>query len=159
PEFDEHLLTRCRLVESSGGRLLSPDSTFVGLGGDKTATAQRLAAAQVRVPREIKMDSGRGQTGSLLRGGGVKARDGAGSAGGGRVQDEAAVREHCARHPEIGRWRLEEYCPGQAASIAALGGPRGWLLLPPGRQILSDDGEFRYLGGEIPLESPLAERA
>jgi predicted ATP-grasp superfamily ATP-dependent carboligase len=46
-----------------------------------------------------------------------------------------------------------------AASIALLCGPAGSVALPACRQILSDDGRFRYLGGSTPLAPALHSRA
>ncbi len=69
---------------------------------------------------------------------------------------------------EVRRWkfgcnptplRVEEFCPGMAASVAFLCGPAARFALPPCRQRLSDDGEFRYLGGSLPLAPELAHRA
>ena len=55
--------------------------------------------------------------------------------------------------------RLERFCPGTPASVALLCGPRQRVFLPPCHQRLSEDGEFRYLGGDCPLTPHLAERA
>ncbi len=55
--------------------------------------------------------------------------------------------------------RLEQFCPGAAASVAILCGPAARLPLLPCRQRLSADGRFRYLGGRCPLDVALAHRA
>ena len=55
--------------------------------------------------------------------------------------------------------RLEQFCPGTAASVAILCGPAARLPLLPCRQRLSADGRFRYLGGRCPLDVALAHRA
>ncbi len=60
---------------------------------------------------------------------------------------------------EFSTHRIEAFCPGIPASVAFVCGPAGRFALPPCRQRLSDDGDFRYLGGELPLPPPLAERA
>jgi predicted ATP-grasp superfamily ATP-dependent carboligase len=57
------------------------------------------------------------------------------------------------------RFIVQEYVPGQAASVALLIGPRQTIALCPARQHLSEDGRFRYLGGSLPLPEPLAQRA
>jgi predicted ATP-grasp superfamily ATP-dependent carboligase len=54
---------------------------------------------------------------------------------------------------------LQEFVPGLPVSIAFLCGPVGYVPLLPTSQLLSDDGRFKYLGGEIPLSQPLADRA
>jgi predicted ATP-grasp superfamily ATP-dependent carboligase len=55
---------------------------------------------------------------------------------------------------------LERFCPGTPASVSFLCGLDGLrIALPACRQRLSDDGCFRYLGGELPLPAELARRA
>jgi predicted ATP-grasp superfamily ATP-dependent carboligase len=54
---------------------------------------------------------------------------------------------------------LQEFVSGQAASVAFLCGPRGYFPLAPTFQLLSNDGRFKYLGGELPIPPALAERA
>jgi predicted ATP-grasp superfamily ATP-dependent carboligase len=54
---------------------------------------------------------------------------------------------------------LEQFVPGLAASAAFLCGPAGRTALVPCKQRLSEDGRFRYMGGELPLATGLAERA
>jgi predicted ATP-grasp superfamily ATP-dependent carboligase len=83
----------------------------------------------------------------------LKPRDGAGSLG----------VELIAPWPE-GRTietpsRLETYCPGTAASVACLCGPRQIVPLAPGLQKLAGGGDFSYQGGSLPLEAELARRA
>ena len=55
--------------------------------------------------------------------------------------------------------RLERFHPGTPASVALLCGPSCCLPLAPCGQILSSDGQFRYLGGIVPLSPPLGPRA
>jgi predicted ATP-grasp superfamily ATP-dependent carboligase len=55
--------------------------------------------------------------------------------------------------------RCEEFVPGLAASVAVLCGPAGNHSLPTCQQRLSADGRFTYLGGRLPLEPPLDQRA
>ena len=54
---------------------------------------------------------------------------------------------------------LQEFVGGRAASVAFLCGPAGNVPLVPVFQLLSDDGRFKFLGGELPIPSDLAERA
>lgn len=56
-------------------------------------------------------------------------------------------------------WLWQRYVAGIPASIACLCGESGHVLLRGGYQILSADGQFRYLGGELPLPPPLEPRA
>ena len=52
PETDGCLLHWVELVESLGGRLVSPDRGFVALASDKTLTQRRLREAGVATPRD-----------------------------------------------------------------------------------------------------------
>jgi len=54
---------------------------------------------------------------------------------------------------------VQEFVPGRAASVAFLCGPHEKLALLPTFQLLSDDGRFNYLGGELPIPDELAKRA
>jgi tyramine---L-glutamate ligase len=54
---------------------------------------------------------------------------------------------------------LQEFVPGRAASVAFLCGPAGNVPLAPVYQLLSEDGRFKYLGGELPIPGEMADRA
>jgi tyramine---L-glutamate ligase len=153
PDFE---LTRCRLVEIGGGRLLGPPSAITRLAADKQQTAEHLSPAGVRVPKGIAIATLRAIPDTFPFPAVIKPRFGAGS------QDVRLVRNRA----ELSEWpstpplaRIEQFCPGTSASVAFLCGPNGCFSLPPCRQRLSDDGEFRYLGGALPLEPALAHRA
>lgn len=91
-----------------------------------------------------------------------KPRDGAGS------QATFLVRSRCELESILAQARselpdaeflLQPFMAGMAASVAFIIGD-GWrMALPPCRQLLSDDGRFHYLGGELPLPDDLAARA
>jgi predicted ATP-grasp superfamily ATP-dependent carboligase len=175
PECDGVLLDRVQQVTEVGGRLLGPGAEFVAIAGDKHLTGARLAAAGVATPRAIALRSGEELPRDFPYPAVLKPRDGAGSlevygmdgpAHGRRTPQ--AVRQFTARRSDTknqreaacGRpWRLEQFCPGMAASIALLCGPAGALALPACRQVLSEDGRFRYLGGATPLAPALHARA
>ena len=152
PDFE---LTRCRLVEVAGGHLLGPSAKLVRLAADKQQTAEHLSAARVRVPGGIAITPLTAIPVTFPFPAVIKPRFGAGS------QDVRLIRNRA----DLGKWRssplmrIEEFCPGMAASVAFLCGPNGCFSLPPCRQRLSDDGEFRYLGGAVPLAPALARRA
>ena len=156
PEFDDLLGSRCRLVERSGGRLLGPSSSFVSLAADKQRTAEHLWAAGVRVPEGISLAAGDSVPDTFSFPAVIKPRFGAGSEGVRRVALASEVRGvgQC-----LGPTRVERFCAGMAASVAFLCGPNNCHSLPPCRQRLSDDGEFRYLGGATPLAPELSRRA
>lgn len=152
PEFDNHLLQRVQLVETVGGRLLSPSSQIVALASDKHATAEHLAARGVRVPHGIAMEAGELLPASFAYPAVLKPRNGAGSLGVHVMKsaDETAASE---------RSRLEVFCPGAAASVACLCGPDGIVALEPCFQQLAGHGDFTYQGGSLPMDPAMAERA
>jgi predicted ATP-grasp superfamily ATP-dependent carboligase len=67
----------------------------------------------------------------------------------------SALAARNPRQPMI----LQEFVPGRAASVAFLCGPRGHVPLLPTFQLLSDDGQFKYQGGELPIPAALSVRA
>lgn len=154
PEFDGILLKAARLVESSGGRLISPSSEFVRLAGDKQRTCETLAAAGVPVPAGRLLEPEEPLPAEFAYPAVIKPADGAGS------QDTYMVSgRHDVPPAHAWRRRLEQYVPGLAASVAVLCGPAGNVPLAPCKQRISEDGRLRYLGGELPIAAGLAERA
>lgn len=160
PEIGGALMERCQRVVQVGGRLLGGSLPTVSLAGDKHATATRLAAAGVPVPLGVRHELGEPWPENFRYPAVWKPLDGAGSAG------LRFIAYHDAPVPVAERrsGRLEELCPrstplspGIAASVAFFCGPAGPLGLPPCRQHIGE--HFRYLGGSLPLDPPLAERA
>jgi hypothetical protein len=167
PECDGALLEKCRWAEQAGARLLSPSSAFIEIAGDKHRTAERLASAGVRVPAGIAIRAGEPLPDEFDYPAVLKPRLGAGSEEVrlvrgpyehvARERREREKREsHEAQHVEF---RLERFCSGTPASVAILCGPREYVALPACRQLLSDDGLFRYLGGGLPLHEAWNKRA
>jgi predicted ATP-grasp superfamily ATP-dependent carboligase len=155
PEFDSHLLRRCRHVEDAGGRLLSPDSDVVALASDKSRTAEFLAAAGVPTPLARMLPAAEQLPRGFPYPAVLKPLDGAGSLG---VRLVRRAEDPISRD-RSSALRLEQFCPGLAASVAVLCGPRVRLPLEPCAQHLSTDGCFRYLGGSLPLPEPWRSRA
>jgi predicted ATP-grasp superfamily ATP-dependent carboligase len=86
----------------------------------------------------------------------LKPRDGAGS------QDLRLLRAPPDADnwpPDHERWRIEEFRPGLAASVAVLCGPAGHVPLQPCTQKLASDGTFKYRGGTLLLDEKLSQRA
>ena len=158
PEFDDHLLWRCRLVEQAGGRLLGADARLIELTADKQATAEHLYRAGVAVPLGRALSPGQKLPADFGFPAVLKPRFGAGSQ---NVRLVSSGEPHESRSPSgiPGPARLERFVRGTAASVAFLCGPGGYVALPPCRQRLSIDGHFAYLGGSLPLEPTLARRA
>lgn len=154
PEFDGHLLVRAELVERSGGRLLGPPPSVVALTADKQATAEHLARRGVAVPRGIALAAGARLPRDFSYPAVLKPRDGAGSLG-------VELLAGCPDPPRVvtAASRLEAFCPGLAASVTCLCGPRRIVPLLPCRQNLGAGGDFSYQGGSLPLASALAFRA
>lgn len=160
PEFDDLLRRRCQIVLDVGGRMLGSAPAAIGLAGDKLATAAFWHARGVPHPRTDLIDPV-----EFARFGPpwiVKPRHGAGS------QATYAVRNHeeksslwfaARRDWPDGDLIVQQYVPGEAASVAVLMGPAQTLPLRPARQHLSNDGRCRYTGGSLPLPTSLAERA
>ncbi len=153
PEFDGILLDRCRSVEDAGGRLLGPRPHLVELASDKHATAEHLRAAGLPVPSGVAREQGEPLPRDFTFPAVLKPRNGAGSQGVRFVRSADDVAD------APWRARLEKFCPGQAASLAVLGGPAGIVVLEPCRQHLSDGGHFAYQGGSLPLPHAEAQRA
>lgn len=154
PEFDGILLKAARAVVASGGRLLSPSPDFIRIAGNKQRTCDTLAAADVRVPTGVVLQGDESLPLHFAYPAVIKPADGAGS------QDTYMVSGPHDSPPAYA-WprRLEQYVPGMPASVALLCGPAGTVSLVPCKQRISEDGRFRYLGGELPLTPGLAERA
>jgi predicted ATP-grasp superfamily ATP-dependent carboligase len=157
PETDDRLYTFCRSVEESGGRLLGPSAEAVRRTSDKLTLAELLAVNSIPTPTVAPLGAA-GLTFPRV----VKPRQGAGSAATFLVRNE----EELAACP--GRARSEgcaaaliqqPYAGGRAASVALLVGESGAFVLPAAEQTLSDDGQFRYRGGRLPLAVDLDLRA
>jgi len=163
PEHRGALYQLAQLMEA-GGTLLSPSPEFIGWASDKHATATTLGNAGVPVPRGIRLRSGGTWPVDFPTPAVLKPVDGCGSQDLRRIDDfgtgapTAPARERPPSNREPA-WRLEEFVPGTAASVAVLRDSDRFYLLPPCAQHLSDDGTFQYLGGSCPLDPPLAERA
>jgi predicted ATP-grasp superfamily ATP-dependent carboligase len=154
PEFDNILLKAARSAVACGGRMISPSPEFIRIAADKQRTCTLLAAAGVNVSAGIVLQPDEPLPADFAYPAVVKPLAGAGS------QDTYLVSSpHDTPPPYAWPRRLERYVPGLPASVAFLCGPGGRTALVPCKQRLSDDGRFRYMGGELPLAAGLAERA
>jgi predicted ATP-grasp superfamily ATP-dependent carboligase len=154
PEFDDILLKTAKTVTLSGGRLMSPSVEFIRVAADKNRTCETLAAARVPVPIGRVLEPEEPLPNDFDYPAVLKPANGAGS------QDTYMVSGPRDAPPAYAwRRRLEKYMPGFAASVAVLCGLQGNVVLEPCKQRISEDGRFRYLGGELPLTAGLAERA
>jgi predicted ATP-grasp superfamily ATP-dependent carboligase len=158
PEFEQILESRCWWVEEDGGSLLGPASEVVRLAADKLALAEHWRERGVPTPATTDREPTACEAFPVV----WKPRDGAGSTATFRLEaplDVARAKAQLAAEGHAGPMILQQFVPGRAASVALLCGPAGHIPLVPCLQHLSDDGRFKYLGGELPIPPDLAERA
>jgi predicted ATP-grasp superfamily ATP-dependent carboligase len=157
PEFGRILETRCRWAVESGATLLGPSPEAVALTADKLALARHFECHGVPTPRTdpaadfilsnvpppfvLKLRYGAGSEEMLICTNSITARD---------ISYEAAGADEMIMQPLL---------TGLPASVAFLIGPRRVHALLPTEQFVSVPGNFRYLGGQLPLPDPLAARA
>jgi predicted ATP-grasp superfamily ATP-dependent carboligase len=155
PETAGVLAQRAGLVELVGGRLLSPGTASITLAANKQATMDHLGRRQYPVPRGGLLSAAAGALEKVPFPAVLKPIDGCGS------QDVRllASAEEITPNLELDRWRLEEFVPGLAVSVAMLCGPAERYALPACEQRLSSDGRFTYLGGRLRLPAKLDGRA
>jgi tyramine---L-glutamate ligase len=161
PESDGLLLTRCRWTLAAGGRLLGPVPPAVALTGDKLALSRHLRRGGVPTPESFALDEA-DPFPAVSFPAVWKPRHGAGSQATFLAADEGQLRagmRQARREGFAGEGIVQPFVAGLAVSVAFLVGPHGALALPPGRQRLSDDGRFRYLGGSLPLPPAQRHRA
>jgi predicted ATP-grasp superfamily ATP-dependent carboligase len=154
PEFDGILLKAANRVLASGGRLASPSPQFIRIAANKQRTCEALSSAGVPTAHGVALESDEPLPHDFPYPAVIKPIDGAGSQG-----TYIVSGPHDAPPAYAWQRRLEQYLPGMAASVAVLCGPTSRVALSPCKQRLSNDGRFKYLGGELPLSTGMAERA
>jgi predicted ATP-grasp superfamily ATP-dependent carboligase len=147
-------------VEEVGplGRLLGPSSDAIQLTSNKLRLSEHWREHGVPTPASTDREPTGCEPFPVV----WKPIDGAGSVSTFRLDSTADVaRSRALREAEghSGPMILQEFAEGTAASIAFLCGPLGNVPLVPVYQLLSDDGRFKYLGGELPIPPELAGRA
>jgi len=153
PEFKGILLGLSQRVVDVGGTLLSPGPEFVEIASDKHTTAITLHAAGLKVPRGVVVMPGEKCPADFGYPAILKPVDGAGSLG---VERLEAAR---LAPSDEGCYLLEQYVPGTPASVAALCVAGELQMLEPTLQRIAVDEDFAYLGGSLPLDESLRERA
>jgi predicted ATP-grasp superfamily ATP-dependent carboligase len=154
PEVDCAQLELTRRVEGRI-RLSSPGTELVALASDKQATADFLQKNGIRTPRGCTWPSSRAFTrpvGPLI----VKPNDGAGSLGVRLLAENEPLELEGLRLADGKREReirIEEYILGPSFSVSMLGCNDGFVVLEPCCQSISQDGQFRYKGGSLPVPS------
>src|SRR5216683_3627604 len=161
PEFVDILLTRCRWVLESAGRLLGPSLAAVNLTGDKLEFSRHLRDRGIPTPDSRPIVPGEEPPHAIFPAV-WKPRYGAGSQATFLVTDPEQLRT-CVGRADAEGWQgealLQPFVPGKAASVAFLVGRDCRFPLLPAAQRLSNDGRFRYQGGSVPLPVDLARRA
>lgn len=169
PECDGILVSLLQQIQSGSWRFvrcLNLDSLAAATFSDKRATSEWLRKHKIATP-ETKAISDQRASELLHRRTRIaeycvlKPRHGAGSD---RVNVISLGRAEFARlreysHEPDADWVLQPLIPGDACSVGLIGGGRDLptLILPAARQDVQQyNDQFRYNGGTIPCESPLA---
>jgi predicted ATP-grasp superfamily ATP-dependent carboligase len=161
PEFDDILAQRCGWVEEVGGHLLGPSASAVRLTGDKRMMYRNWVDRQVPTPYVVDPPDEYSPV-AILTPCVCKPRCGAGSQATFLLRNSDDLIEMLASLQSEGRSGetiLQAHAPGLPVSAAFLAGAGRLLALPATEQHLSSDGRFRYLGGRLPLEHCLDQRA
>lgn len=146
PETGGRLEDLARKVIQAGGKLLGPAPEAIRLTSDKLALERHWLLHSVWTPKTWPL--GEEPSGGQLI---AKPRYGAGSQG-----ITFSPFRFGDGKPEM---IVQEFVVGFAASVSFLVGKQTIIPLVPCQQLLSDDGRFQYLGGRLPIEPALAERA
>jgi tyramine---L-glutamate ligase len=156
PETDGWLPTLVEKAVRAGHRLLGSSLDAIVLTADKLALAGHWREHGIPRPATTDREPTACEAFPVV----WKPRDGAGSTATfllNSALDVARAKAHRAAE-HTGPMILQEFVPGQAASVAFLCGPAGNVPLLPAFQSLSDDGRFKYLGGKLPIPLDLAGR-
>lgn len=156
PETGGELEHLAREVLKVGGKLLGPSPDAIALTTDKLELSRYWAKHRVPQIPTAPADDRPTEYPAVL-----KPRDGAGSEDMQRVNSVAEYEEAVRLNLGTGARIVQPLAAGLACSVAFLIGPKSQPVVPllPTAQLLSTDGRFKYIGGELPLPEPLAERA
>ncbi len=160
PETGGELEHLAREVLKAGGKLLGPSPDAIALTADKLALARHWAKHRIPQPVTNPADDRPTVYPAVL-----KLRDGAGSEDMQLLNSVEDYEDAVRLVQGTGSRIVQPFVPGLACSVAFLVGPPAKdakgkeippALLPllPTAQRLSDDGRFKYLGGQLPL-SPI----
>lgn len=158
PESEGTLAGLAEEVWPSGSRFLGPSANAIKLASDKLALADHWYNNDIPTPATSDNEPGRREAFPVV----WKPLDGAGSIATFQLNsasDVARARRQREAERHHGPMILQQYIPGRAVGLAFLCGPAGNVPLLPGFQLLSDDGRFRYQGGELPIPPGMAGRA
>jgi tyramine---L-glutamate ligase len=148
PETAGVLARYAEAVLAAGGRLLGAGPDLIRRVAQKDLLAIDLAGVAA-MPRPIS-------PGFVVYPQVWKPRDGAGSQRTYLIADAqmADAYNHAANYDLL----KQEYVAGTPTSQAYLVGPNACLALPVTQQCITDDGQFTYLGADIPAPVPLCQQ-
>ncbi len=169
PETDGVLACLTEQVEKRGKILLGSSSQAVQVAADKMATYLLLHEAGLPTPETVVMDANLWKDGVRSLGLPLilKPVDGVGCEGVFLASQEEEMEailekirdsEHGLGHP-LRRYILQRYIEGEHASVSLLCDGREVVPLSLNHQEIKIGFQLQYLGGTVPLEHPLAERA
>ena len=152
PEIDHRLMALCQLVDASQAKSLNSTCEAVQLCSDKLLLAKFLGEQGINViPTFDSPDRVTGYE-DLVR----KSRHGCGS-----IDIQRVPRNRLAeldQHSQSEAFVWQPFVIGEHFSVSCFMHPdHGQLtIFPPARQLLSNDGRFQYLGGQIDVDVPMA---
>jgi len=158
PELEGILAERVAELRDSDCPVLAPTNEAIRLTSDKLALASHWREHGVPTPATTDREPTACDLYPLI----WKPREGAGSVATFRLDsaaDAIRARATCEAEGHSAPMILQDLVAGRAASVAFLCGPSGNVPLAPCFQSLSDDGRFKYLGGELPIQDEPARRA
>lgn len=156
PEFKLHLARRASWAIACGAKLLGPGVAAIEMASNKGRLAKFLARAGVPVPRGRTLAPGERIPRDFPLPAVIKPNDGCGSQGVRLLNTVADVGQSSLTDVR----RIEAFVPGLAASVLVLSTRDGRCLpLSACTQRLSQDGQFTYLGGGLPLQPDENQRA
>ncbi len=155
PESAGILFDRCQLVQQAGGRLLGPPLEMIELTSDKHRTCQRLAAAAIPVPVGRCLHPGDPWPSEISYPAVLKPNDGVGATDTFLLENRSTAQTLWEHLQPTAPFRVEQFLPGQTASILVASGPAEHLCFPPARQVISrQENRLIYQGGQIPAGPP-----
>jgi tyramine---L-glutamate ligase len=158
PEFENTLLDLTERSVEAGNQILGSSAEAIRLTSDKLSLAEHWREQGIPTPATSEREPTACELFPVV----WKPRDGAGSTATFRLNsafDAAGAKAQLAAEKHTGPMILQEFVPGRPTSVAFLCGPAGHVPLLPAFQSLSDDGRFKFRGGELPIPPELAARA
>ena len=154
PEFDDILASRCESLGGSNLTSLNAEIAAIRLCSDKLKTD--AFCREVGIP-SIPTQSADAFLSQPEFGGPflLKPRNGAGSIGIRSFQIQSELHSIFERDAARDRdqYVVQPIVAGRALSVLAICSHSDPVLLPVAEQHLSDDGQFAYQGGRIPLDN------